>query len=107
MVDRAIVTDQRGFADHDTHAVVDEEAPADRGARMDFYAGQPAADVGQEARQPFEIPTPQPVRKPVKQQCVKPGIAGDDLPARARSRIAVEYDAYLFPDSVQHKNPFI
>ena len=42
MVERAVVADFGGFADHHTHAVIDEEAPADLGARMDLDAGQKA-----------------------------------------------------------------
>src|SRR6185436_11773553 len=73
----------------------------------DLDTCQPAADVGHEARQPFQAPAPQSMRKPVKQQRMKTWVAGDDLPRRARGRIPIENDAYFFPDSVEHKNPFI
>jgi hypothetical protein len=46
VIERAIVTDKGRFANYDTHAVVDEKASPDYGARMNFYARKPASDVG-------------------------------------------------------------
>ena len=45
MVEHHVVADLGGLADHDAHAVVDEEASADRRAGMDLDAGQPARDL--------------------------------------------------------------
>ena len=39
LVEVAVIADLRRFADDDAHAVVDEEALADFGARMDLDAG--------------------------------------------------------------------
>ena len=57
LVQQAAVPDFGGFADHHSHAVVDEHAVADAGARMDFDAGETAAQLaeqpcGQLQRQP-------------------------------------------------------
>src|SRR4029453_9963595 len=38
VVEHHVVAEDRGLADHDAHAVVDEEASADRGPRMDLHA---------------------------------------------------------------------
>ena len=42
LVDRAVIADLGRLADDDAHPVVDEDAPADRRARMDLDTGQPA-----------------------------------------------------------------
>src|SRR6185369_1524937 len=63
VIQRAVVADLRSFADHDTHAVIDEKALSDLRAGMNFHAGQPAPDMRNEARQPAQSRTPQPVRK--------------------------------------------
>lgn len=44
--------------------------------------------------------------KPVKQQRVEPRIAGYDFPGRARCRIPVKNNPYLFARPIKH-NPFI
>ena len=103
MIERAIVADLGSFPDDDAHAVVNEKTPSDACPRMNFYARQPAPDVGQKTREPLQAPMPQPVRQAVKQKSVKAGIAGNDLPGRARSRVPIKYDGYLFPSSVEHK----
>ena len=50
LVERDIVTDNRGFADHDTAAVVDEKAMPDLGAGVDFDAGFPSCALREQAR---------------------------------------------------------
>ena len=50
LVERDIVTDNRGFADHDTAAVVDEQAMPDLGAGVDFDAGFPSCALREQAR---------------------------------------------------------
>ena len=56
VIERDVVADLRGLADHHAHAVVDEEAAADAGAGMDLDAGQEAAEMrerrGRSSRQP-------------------------------------------------------
>ena len=66
-------------------------------AGMDLDAGQPAPEVGNEARQPLEARMPQSL---CDRRCTsiawKPGIAGDRLPTFARGRVALEYDGDFF-----------
>src|SRR5262245_53646190 len=45
LVERDPIADFARLADHHAHAVVDEEAPADRRAGMDLDAGEKAADL--------------------------------------------------------------
>ena len=71
LVDRAVVADLGRLADHDAHAVVDEDAPADLRARMDLDAGEEARQVRDEAPHPVQAVRPAPVR------------AGDAARARA------------------------
>ena len=49
LVERHVVADLGGLADHHAHAVIDEEAPTDLRARMDLDAGEEAAEVAHEA----------------------------------------------------------
>src|SRR6185295_14177039 len=62
--DADVLADLGGFADHDPHAVVDEEAgPQDRGG-VDLDAGEEPAYVGDEPGQERPAAAPQRVRHP-------------------------------------------
>jgi hypothetical protein len=73
---------------------------------MYLDSGQPAGQVRQETGKPFQLPAPQPVRRPVQQQGVETGVAGYDLPRRPRRRIALENDCDIFPDMIEHSFEF-
>src|SRR5712672_216568 len=98
----AVVSQFRGLAYHDSHTVIDKHAPADFRARMNLDTGEKTRAVRHEARQPAHLHPPQPVGTPVDQKRVKTGVAGDDFPGRARRRVALEYAAYVFANSVEH-----
>ena len=98
MIQGDVVADFSGFAYDHSHAVVDEKTPADGGAGMNFDAGQKAADMRHQSPQPAQVPMPQPIRDAVNAQRMEPRIAGDNLPGRARSRIAIEYAGDVFAD---------
>src|SRR5512135_3391387 len=97
-----IVADLRRLADHHTHAMVDEEAPANRRARMDLDAGKPAREMRDETGQPFQLPMPQRVGQAVEDTRVQSGIAGQHLKRGACRRIPVENAGYVFPDILKH-----
>src|SRR4051812_35760134 len=61
LVDGHVVADDCRFADHDAHAVIDEQTFADLRAGMDFDAGQPARDLRKQSRQQEQAMTPEPV----------------------------------------------
>jgi hypothetical protein len=50
MIDHDVLADFGSLSDDHTHAVVNEETPADGGAWVDFDAGQEAAKLGDEPR---------------------------------------------------------
>ena len=71
VVDGAVVANLRRFANHDAHAVVDEQAAADAGAGMDFDAGEAPAPLADHTRQEPVAPAVEKVGRPVKEQDVK------------------------------------
>ena len=84
----AVVADLGGLADHDTHAVIDEQPAADAGAGMDLDAGQHPPDMRDEAAQEVEAALPQPMRGPEIEQGLETGVTQHDFQPRARRRIA-------------------
>ena len=81
VVDGAVIPDLTGLAEHDAHAMVDEDATADSGAGVDFNAGQKAARVRDDTRNRLPILCPAPVRQTMDHHGVKARIGEDDLPA--------------------------
>ena len=61
VVQHHAVADVSGFANDHSHAVVDEEAPTDGGAGVDFHAGEKARELGEDARREFQSAFPQDV----------------------------------------------
>src|SRR5690606_27361495 len=51
LVEEAVVPDDGGLANHDSHAVIDYESPPDAGPGMDLDAGETAPKMRDEARQ--------------------------------------------------------
>src|SRR5581483_2512475 len=104
VVERYVVLDLGGFTDHHTHPMVDEKAAANTRAGVDLDASQPTRDVRSESRQPFQLPIPQAVSKPVKEARMKARVTGDDFPRAACSRVAVEHTPNVFPDRLEHRH---
>src|SRR5690606_12275963 len=104
VVERAVVADFGGLADHHAHAMVDEEAPADAGAGMDLDTGEPARDCGKEARRPAQAMPPQPMVDAMHQQRVQAGIAGEHLERVAGGGVALHHATDLFFEPGQHMN---
>src|SRR5688572_10324246 len=69
---------------------------------MDLDTGQPARQMGHQPGDPAHARLPQPVRQPVKQHGVEPGIAGDDLPGIPGRRVTLEYDCDFFFQAREH-----
>ena len=74
-----IVPDLGGFPDDHAHAMIYEEFFSNTGARMYFYAGKEAADVGKEPPEEKEFPDPEPVGHPVEPEGVEPRVAEENL----------------------------
>ena len=90
VVDGAAIADFGRLTNHHAHAVVDEHAMADLRARVDLDTREPAVPVRDPAPQPLEAPVPAGMGQPVKHHRMKPRVAGDHLPARARRRVALQ-----------------
>src|SRR3972149_9773949 len=103
LIERRVVADLRGLADHHAHAVVDEHPPADGRAGMDFDPGDPAAEMRGRAPKPPQAAHPEPMGELVQGQRVQPGIAGEHLPRVARRRIALEYACDVFTQMLEHE----
>jgi hypothetical protein len=104
LIEGDVVADLGGFADDDAHAVVDEEAPADPGPRVDLDAGHPAAEIGHQARQPLPAGRPQAVGQPMQPDGVQARITGEDLECVASRRITVEYALDIFTHTFEHQS---
>src|SRR5262245_28827586 len=102
VVERAVVGDLGGLSDDDAHAVVDEEAPADGGARMDLDAREPARQMGREPRKPLEARLPQAVGESVEQHGVETRVASDYFPRIPGRRITLEHDRDFFSYPGKH-----
>ena len=74
VVEGAVVADHGGLAEHDAHAVVDEQAPADPGTGVDLDAGLMPAALADPSRQKKVPALIQPVRDAVIDQNVKAGV---------------------------------
>ena len=63
VIDGDVGADFGGLADHDAHAVVDEEAPSDLRSRMDVDVGEESAKPGNQPRGEAPFMQPQPIRQ--------------------------------------------
>ena len=79
LIDRAVISDDGGFANDDAKTVINEDASANLGARMDFDPGKQAPKVRDKAPKPEQFGLPESVRQAVRHQRVQSGIASDDL----------------------------
>ena len=67
LVHRHVVAHLGGLADHDSRAVVDEQAAPDVGGRVDLHPGHHLHHVGEHARRQRHAGLVQGVRDPVRQ----------------------------------------
>jgi hypothetical protein len=102
VIEGAIVPDLGRLADHYPHAVIDEEPPSDRGARVYFNAGQPAPDMRDEAPEPLQIRRPQKMAEAMEHHGVESRVARDHFPGVPRSGIALEHDCNLLLQAAEH-----
>ena len=97
-----VVADDRGLADDDAHAMIDEEAPADFRAGMDFDSGDEPAELRQRPRGKSPAVNPQPVMKAVAPQRMQTGVEHDDLQPGLRRGIAFQYRGDVFAYAGEH-----
>ena len=97
MIERAVIADLGGLADHHPHAVIDHHPPADPGSGMDLDAGEEAAEMGDEATEESRVVQPQPARRAMKQDGVQPRIAEQDFGRGAGGGIALSIGGDALP----------
>ena len=97
----AVIADLRRLADHDPHAVVDEEPIADRRARVDLDAGERASDVGDEAGQQRHPALAQRVGQPVELPGVKARVGENDFQVAGGRRVPVPGGLNIAGDALQ------
>ena len=102
MIDRAVVADLRGFADHHAHAVVDEDAPADADRRVNFNAGAEAPDVAHPAGKAVPALNPAPVRAAVKGKRMQARITEENLQGADGGRVPLQNGPHVFLDALKH-----
>src|SRR6185312_7390012 len=103
VIERRVVADLGRLADDDPHAVVDEDPPADRRARMDLDSGPKTAPVRQPACEPAQAARPQRVSdRTVPDQRVDARVAGEHFPTGAGRGVAVEHHGDVFAQMVEH-----
>jgi hypothetical protein len=102
LVEKAIIANFGGLADHHTHPVIDEETASDPGSGMDLNSRQPPAELRYESRHDRDACPIEPVSKTMQQDRVKSGITEEDFQGALRSRIFVENRLNLFPDGSEH-----
>src|SRR5690348_5125335 len=90
LVDKDVVADFRGLADHHAHPMVDEQSSPDGGAGMDFDAGDPTGKFAQKPAEKTEAMLPKPMRRAVHPDRVQPRVGKHYFEHGARGRVAVE-----------------
>jgi hypothetical protein len=101
LVERAVIADDGGFTYDDAHTVVDEEPPANGGARMDFDPCHQATDVTDDASKEAKAHPMKPRRHFVKLQGVESGIDQNDLECGLCGWIARFDRRYFLSDAHQ------
>ena len=87
LVEQNIVADLRCLADDDPEAVVDKQALADFGSRVDFNSGQQTRNVGDEPRGYIKLAFIEPERKAVAQDGMQAWIAEQNFLAALSGRV--------------------
>jgi hypothetical protein len=88
VVERHVVADLGGLADHDAQPMVDEEPSADLGAGMDLDAGEEPSEVRQQPTEESPAAHPGAVRHPVPEHRVEARIGEHHLESRSGRRVA-------------------
>src|ERR1700745_269999 len=97
MIQRAVITDLGGLANHHAHSVIDKQSPADARSRMNFNAGQYASDMRHEPAGEQPAALPKPMRQAVIEQRLKPRVAEHNLEARPCRGVARERGVDFIP----------
>ena len=97
-----IFADLRGFADDDTHAVVDKETVRDPGAGMNFHPGEKAVDMADQPRETFKAADMKPMGQPVSPDGVETGTAEKHHQPRSGGRVPLHNGVNIPFYSAEH-----
>ncbi len=100
LVDQRVVADDRRFADHDAHAMVNEDAAPDRCAGVDFDPREEAGEMGDQPREEGEAPVIQPMGKAMEPQGMQSRIAKQDFQPVPRRGIALKNNLKIGDQSI-------
>src|SRR5438034_1505062 len=105
LVERHVLADLRGLADHHTHPVIDEEPAAESCGRMDLDAREKAGEVRHPARARGPARAPQAVRDSMEGERVHARVAENHFPRRARRRVTFHHGLDVVAQPVEHHTP--
>ncbi|MNG19754.1 hypothetical protein D3C84_1039470 [compost metagenome] len=83
--------------------MVEEDALAELGGRVDLDAGHPAREMRDEAAEPAQPVVPAPVRQSVQHHGMQAGVQGEHMPGRAGGRVALEDAADIGAQALEHR----
>ena len=101
LIQGAVVADLGGFADHDTHSVIDKETFADGGARVDLDPGQPTRPLTDQPRGEIVTAQIQFVGDAVGQDGMHARIQEQHLHIATGGRIALPHGVNVTADFLQ------
>ena len=105
LVELAVVANDGGLSHDDAHAVVDDEAPADRGAGMNLDTEAVAAPRGERAGNERVAVRPPPVLAAVRPDGAHAGRVEKDGDRRGGCRVVCPERLDVLTDSVEHVGP--
>ena len=104
LIQQTVIPHFSGFTDHNTHAVIDEDALPDGCSRMDLNTGDASTDLteqpcGQLQRQ---ARTPESMTEPMQGQSLKTGVAEQDFKQSTSSGVSLADDRQIGTDVMEH-----
>jgi hypothetical protein len=95
LINQAVVTNDRCFANYHTHAVVDKDTPTNLCARVNVDAREKAAEVGNEPGQEGNAAIVQRMGQTVSHQRMQAGITAQHLQPVACCWVALKDDGKI------------
>ena len=96
LIESHIVADDRGLADHDAHAVIDEQAAPNLRAGMNFDSGQQTRNLREPAREQEKRMIPEPVIHAIEPDRMQAGVAEKYFQARLGRGIVLHHVGHVF-----------
>ena len=96
LVESHVIANAGCFTNHHAQAVIDEQAPPDLGAGMDFNSGKKTRDLREQSRQQEKAMSPKPVIDAIKPDRMQAGVAQENFEARAGRGIVLQHVGHVF-----------